>query len=358
MNCTEYRPEEHYALDRCERCGNYWSDHDHAPKPIDWRAEFDLVVRQRDALRADLARERTLREEAERAFLACAEAIGVVYEADGHATAPGPVDEVVRYIREARRARDEAIPERALVARDGGDRMLDHVAIASVLPTCAEHEARIDRMLAEQDANAPTKRFTLRIAKAAVAAVDQVADALACSPDQVVEAARCLVGAHEAVKRERDAATYDGMSAKTLYWMWKGLLAGIDKARGETSAAIARAERAEAERDAEREAHALEKRAHETTWNSKKSIVDLVRNLIAVIDRDGGHKQSEDYLLSVSIARASEAVLALMAERDALRAKVTALREYATKVTIGVSHHRAVDGIVIARHVLAQIEEA
>jgi hypothetical protein len=52
--------------------------------------------------------------------------------------------------------------EPALVARDGGARMLDRIAIAAVLPTCAEHETRVDRMLAERDTNATTKAPLVR----------------------------------------------------------------------------------------------------------------------------------------------------------------------------------------------------
>ena len=47
----------------------------------------------------DALRERFAASEAD--YAACAEAIGVVYEADGHATQPGPRDAVVEHIREA-----------------------------------------------------------------------------------------------------------------------------------------------------------------------------------------------------------------------------------------------------------------
>ena len=70
-----------------------------------------------------------------------------------------------------------------------------------------------------------------------------------------------------------------------------------------------------AERDAlaaklanEQAAHELEKRAHERTWNHKAEIIDLVRDLIAVIDRDGGQAQAKDFLLKTSIERAAGVV--------------------------------------------------
>ena len=73
-------------------------------------------LREFDA--AALAAARSERDEAKAAFLRCAEAIGVVYEADGHASAPGPIDVVERYIREAVRNADAHIEmvERVAVA--------------------------------------------------------------------------------------------------------------------------------------------------------------------------------------------------------------------------------------------------
>lgn len=60
-----------------------------------------LVESEQDALaRAEKAEAE--RDEARAAFLRCADAIGVVYEADGCASAPGPIDVVERYIRDAR----------------------------------------------------------------------------------------------------------------------------------------------------------------------------------------------------------------------------------------------------------------
>lgn len=73
-----------------------------------WRiSELERQLAEaRDSLRADRAAShvvieglRKRAEEAERNFLACAEAVGVFYEADGHARAPGPVDAVVEAIR-------------------------------------------------------------------------------------------------------------------------------------------------------------------------------------------------------------------------------------------------------------------
>lgn len=47
--------------------------------------------------------------EARGAFLAAAQAIGIVYEAEGHAPAPGPVETVVEAIRDAARAKGRLI---------------------------------------------------------------------------------------------------------------------------------------------------------------------------------------------------------------------------------------------------------
>jgi len=52
---------------------------------------------------AEIARLRAEIDAARAEFFACAEAIGIVYETDGHASAPGPVETVVDFIREARR---------------------------------------------------------------------------------------------------------------------------------------------------------------------------------------------------------------------------------------------------------------
>ena len=72
-----------------------------------WAAGLAPAI-ERDALKARATaaeaenaalRERFAASEAD--YAACAEAIGVVYEADGHATQPGPRDAVVEHIREA-----------------------------------------------------------------------------------------------------------------------------------------------------------------------------------------------------------------------------------------------------------------
>jgi chromosome segregation ATPase len=96
-----------------------------------------------------------------------------------------------------------------------------------------------------------------------------------------------------------------------LYWHEA---ARADTALRERDAAIARAEKAEAALADERDAHAV-------TWQRKSTIIDRVRGLVAVIDRDGGHAQEADYTLIASIERASSVVSSLLAER------ATALRE-------------------------------
>jgi hypothetical protein len=54
-----------------------------------------------DAVRAALLTATRERDEARANFLRCAEAIGVVYEADGCASSPGPIETVEQYIRGA-----------------------------------------------------------------------------------------------------------------------------------------------------------------------------------------------------------------------------------------------------------------
>jgi hypothetical protein len=408
------------------------------------------------ALRADLAREQALRREAEAAFLACAEAIGVVYEADGHASAPGPVDEVVRCIHEAwkaslpedehdlleasqrrqvaqyvedkalarahvmhRRAQaaesraikaerqaeaqrkradremaerhkrealwgasimsNETIPPTALEPTDGGNRQEERreaslrdilaeasasaaklpasvvivadrnralerhaVAVEGTLPyrsttACdicdedpcvsecaarqAEYEARTDRMIAERDTNATT-RFNLRIAKAAVASLDTIASALACSPDNVVEAVTLLVAAHEACKRERDgdscreATSIAVMNEAELRAVISSqstaiydLRVELEEAKADAATsmiaateALARAERAEAERDALR-------------MRVAKAESDLV---------DSRNQSAEAHFIADGLRK----------ERDALKAKVERVRAYAEAVAM------------------------
>ena len=55
-----------------------------------------------DAIRKEL-------DESRAAFLAAAQAICIVYEAEGHAPAPGPVETVVEAIRDAARAKGRLI---------------------------------------------------------------------------------------------------------------------------------------------------------------------------------------------------------------------------------------------------------
>ena len=64
----------------------------------------DVSEERRNRAKAAESENAALRERfaaSEADYAACAEAIGVVYEADGHATQPGPRDAVVEHIREA-----------------------------------------------------------------------------------------------------------------------------------------------------------------------------------------------------------------------------------------------------------------
>ena len=83
----------------CDACGGL-SQFALPPDPM--LARIRELEAERDAARSE-------RDEAKAAFLRCAEAIGVVYEADGHASQPGPIDVVERYIREAVRNADARI---------------------------------------------------------------------------------------------------------------------------------------------------------------------------------------------------------------------------------------------------------
>lgn len=66
-----------------------------------------LATRDAPALLAALDGAEAQVAEARSNFLRCAQAIGVSYEADGVASAPGPIEEVERYIREAVRKAGE-----------------------------------------------------------------------------------------------------------------------------------------------------------------------------------------------------------------------------------------------------------
>jgi hypothetical protein len=98
-----------------------------------------LAQAEADTLRADLARVTAERDEARADFLACAQAIGVVYQADGYADEAGPVAAVVEHIRDAVRdaarvhdwiARAEKAEEQAEANRLQVDYLTDKLAKA------------------------------------------------------------------------------------------------------------------------------------------------------------------------------------------------------------------------------------
>jgi hypothetical protein len=75
-------------------------------------ARSEQLTSELAAVRTELAERTRERDEARANFLACAEAIGIVYEGDGCATAPGPVETVVEHI--------------ALAAREASDCLVEH----------------------------------------------------------------------------------------------------------------------------------------------------------------------------------------------------------------------------------------
>lgn len=76
---------------------------------VEIQEDLDQARKSLEGLRVELEDTVDALEEVRADFLACAQAIGVVYEADGHPTHPGPVEDVVRHIQEALRAQGQAV---------------------------------------------------------------------------------------------------------------------------------------------------------------------------------------------------------------------------------------------------------
>lgn len=281
------------------------------------------AIFQLASLRADLARERTLREEAEAGFNGMChehnEAVAIlhlVYELREYALR-GRIarqrKELKRLNREVRDIRAAAevvyreahtnngvrlirkgrfdprqvtnrfaaaaapIPEHALTPTDGGSRQADIVIeggasrggkVAALmaegratLPDFPTADDVVNHLSIEIDAAHKALRETARREFAHAQALTDLAAALACSPDQVVEAARMLVEAHAKVKRERAEVgriADEAFTEKRVAERQRD--EAIDRAeRAERSRDLAlrdneqslgRAERAEAERDA------------------------------------------------------------------------------------------------------------
>ena len=95
------------------------------------------------------------RDEARGYALRCAQAIGVSYEADGHASQPGPIEDVERHIVEARRKADAADELRrdAEVVRGGH---WDEVIAERDAALRERDEARRERDVAKLRADAMT----------------------------------------------------------------------------------------------------------------------------------------------------------------------------------------------------------
>jgi len=107
---------------RCPRCGGVVADAGRGIAPLSGlavEAGYRICACSLADLRTRLDQAERERDEARANFLACAEAIGVVYEADYHATMPGPVEAVVEHIREAVRAERERDEARASAIRVG-----------------------------------------------------------------------------------------------------------------------------------------------------------------------------------------------------------------------------------------------
>ena len=86
------------------------------------------------ALFADMMKTIQERDEAKANFLAVAQAVGIVYEAEGHAVQPGPVDEIVDYIQHLKRVQCEAYDHRERLQIDpGGSDKIDELEQALLM---------------------------------------------------------------------------------------------------------------------------------------------------------------------------------------------------------------------------------
>lgn len=87
-----------------------------------------------DQMEQELRKLRDRAEKAEADFLACAQAIGVSYEAWGHNSAPGPIEDVVEHIKRAVRMSGELIDAelRAKKAEKRANELEDYANHAAV----------------------------------------------------------------------------------------------------------------------------------------------------------------------------------------------------------------------------------
>lgn len=142
------------------------------------------------ALRAALKEAEDRASEAESAFMACAEAAGVTYDAEGRGSFPGPVDDVVRSIREDRRA---------VVKADDLEAALKAAEYERDAYKKAKEE-NDDRFIMERD----TARERVRVLTGALKAADEAlerADRLICKIEstlpevEIVDNARATIAA-------------------------------------------------------------------------------------------------------------------------------------------------------------------
>jgi len=401
-----------------------WFTSAHAPG----RASLATMRAQAVRLEGDLARERTLREEAERAYLAVALASGAVHHQSMGPVIPGSVSEIVdAFQRETIAAiedRDHAvallhlvyemrehalrgrianqraelrrlnvdvkalqdrvrwglrpIPELALVARDGGNRQADTCPICTDPAPCAygcEIEDAARRRVTEEaacinpecDDEATEDGMCARCAQwgrdvlddvarrdpvacvASAAALvkhmqsaphdedeedgcvalirsDVLADVLKCSPDQVVEAARLLVAA-----KEGQRIAYEAQLDSVADALGEERMLASDGYHGH---AVARLVEAHATVQQERDAMAqLAERLRAEVEAAWAALGDLGRGRRTLAQRAEMVRQSRGTWNVCAQRQREETLSATLraeraeAERDALRAKVAAIRE-------------------------------
>lgn len=185
----------------------------------------------------EMVRERLAKANAD--YLAIAEATGIMYEADGCASAPGPLGAVLQAIeagkdamgREAERMFEEyearATPPVALEASDGGARMLDKAdqrsqrgmyyvckradcenSVTDDADVCDEHS--LFTRDAPRTIDGPSMRIGETVADdrtVCYGVLRAIRTALACQPGHELEAIAALVSAKDAYRERAERAT-------------------------------------------------------------------------------------------------------------------------------------------------------
>jgi hypothetical protein len=229
----------------------------------------------------DLVRERI--KTAESDYYAIAEALGIMHEGDGCASAPGPLDAVLRAIESGNAARSREgdrmlaeyearavrrpVPTEAMEPREGGARQMGACPLHGVIHVDATCDGMDDGALDDDGGPEPCTdcHYESCVCDPLAETVEAVRAALACQPGHELEAIAALVAARETAEGERDYfSAYagdlaavdraldsidaphhpeDGVSLSTVRIReLGGVLHGL---RSERDAAIARAEKAE-----------------------------------------------------------------------------------------------------------------